>query len=60
MGNYEERGKKEEGRGKKEEGRKRREQKMKKKFFFSNSKSVLKFFSFISFFLRVLSVFAVR
>jgi len=57
--------KKEEGRRKKEEGRrKKKEGKTKNEesiiFLSSNSQSILKSFSFIFFFLRVLSVFAVR
>ncbi|WP_172185643.1 hypothetical protein [Microcoleus asticus] len=55
--------KREEGRRKKEEGRKRREKQKTEKillFLSSNSQSILKSCSFISFFLRVLRVLAVR
>jgi hypothetical protein len=58
--------KREEGRGKREEGRREKEEGQTKNeeniiiFLSSNSQSVLKSLSFISFFLRVLSVFAVR
>jgi len=50
--------KREEKRRKKEEGKTKNEENI--IFLSSNSQSILKSFSFISFFLRVLSVFAVR